>query len=254
VNNYDYCAAFVAARLPTPSCRVLDYGCGAGAMVTALRNRGVEAFGCDVFYEGGDYSVNVPPELLGTVIRRMDGNRIPFENESFDWVVNNQVLEHVPELETAIDEIRRVLKPDGRVLSAFPDRGVWREGHCGIPFLHYFPSDSRLRVWYAAALRSLGFGYHTEGQGALQWSENFCQWIDKWTYYRPYHVISDTFLQRFGQIEHLEDDWLRARLGRYAGSVALLPKAVQRWMVRKMVGLVFVSSGSARGIERQSSR
>lgn len=160
MDNYEFCAQWILEHAHSGA-HVLDYGCGAGQIVTRLRNAGVAAFGCDVFYEGGDYSKQMGGELFdGGVIRRMDANRIPFETESFDFVVNNQVMEHVPDLDGVLNEIWRVLKPGGMVLSLFPDRGVWREGHCGIPFLHWFPKGgNRVRIYYAALLRSVGFGY-----------------------------------------------------------------------------------------------
>jgi len=59
----------------------------------------------------------------------MDGDRTPFVTGSFDLVINNQVLEHVTDLDVVVHEIARVLKPGGSCLSLFPDKGVWREGH-----------------------------------------------------------------------------------------------------------------------------
>jgi SAM-dependent methyltransferase len=178
--------------------------------------------------------------MFGTIIRRMEGDRIPFDDGSFDWVINNQVLEHVPDLDIVVSEIRRVLKPGGSVLSMFPDKGVWREGHCGIPFLHWFPRNSRFRVWYAASLRVLGFGYHKSGRSVLDWSENFCKWLDSWTYYRRYEVIRSTFLQHFSGIKHFEEDWLAKRFGLRANKVGFIPVCAQRLFVQKMMGLVFV--------------
>jgi SAM-dependent methyltransferase len=243
MNNYEYCADFIASRVSATSAKVLDFGCGAGKIVALCRQRGIDAYGCDVFYEGGDYSHDVPPDLFGTVIRRMDGNRIPFESETFDWVVSNQVLEHVPDLEAAVAEMFRVVKPGGFVLSMFPDRGVWLEGHCGIPFLHWFPRGSRVRVTYAALLRKLGFGLHTEGRAPREWSENFCNWLDTWTYYRPYQAIRKTFDTHFAEIEHFEADWLAKRTGRFNLLARYSPAWLRRVAVRKLIGLVFVSSG-----------
>jgi SAM-dependent methyltransferase len=240
MNNYEYCADFIASRL-APGAKVLDYGCGGGAIVNLCRGREIDAYGCDVFYEGGDYSTSVPPELLGTVIRRMEGDRIPFEANSFDCVVNNQVLEHVPDLDVVVSEISRVLKPSGFVLSMFPDRSVWREGHCGIPFLHRFRKRSRMRVWYAALLRGIGFGYHKKDKSVLRWSQDFCDWLDAWTHYRPYGAIRAAFHRQFLEIEHHEDDWLSKRLSARAAFVAPLPVWARRWFVRKMMGLVFVA-------------
>src|SRR4051812_20753171 len=133
--NYAFCAN-VAAR---HGGRILDFGCGRGEIVKLLKARGVQAFGCDTFYEGGSYRDVVEPWLISSgAIKEMDGDRIPFQDGFFDVVVNNQVMEHVPQIEPVLEEIRRVLKPGGVLLSLFPHAGIWREGHRGVPFLHWF--------------------------------------------------------------------------------------------------------------------
>ena len=240
MNNYEYCAQWVcrtAAGLPVT---VLDYGCGAGETIRELENRDVQAFGCDVFYEGGDYSHDVPKEWLGTRIRRIEGGRIPYPDAHFDLIVNNQVMEHVEDLDGVLREMHRVLKPGGKVLSIFPDRGVWREGHCGIPLLHRFPKRSAARVYYAALLRILGFGRFTENKTIMRWSRDFCEWLDEWTFYRPYPELAANFAAYFSRLEHLESDWLVTRLGPRARFVSWCPAPLQRLVVSKLSGRVFV--------------
>lgn len=241
MNNYEFCAQWILNHRALNSVRVLDYGCGAGQIVEELRKMGVDAFGCDVFYEGGERSRSADPDLLGKFIRRMEGNAIPFDDKSFDFVVNNQVMEHVQDLDSVLADVQRVLKPGGIVLSLFPDRGVWREGHCGIPFLHWFDKGSRPRIYYAAALRAVGFGHHKGNKGVVRWSEDFCDWLDKWTYYRPRTEIYISYSKYFSKTWHLEEDWLRQRLGSRRAVVTLLPPGIQRFIVRKGAGLVFAA-------------
>lgn len=161
--------------------------------------------------------------------------------ESFDYVVNNQVLEHVEDMPAVLGEISRVLKPGGAMLSPFPDKGVWREGHCGIAFLHWFPKGSRLRVYYAGLLHLFGLGYHKGDKSVLHWSADFCDWLDKWTHYRPRREINMNFSQFFGRVSHIEDYWLRQRLGLRYKWAAIVPLPIQRWVVSRLAGLVFVA-------------
>ena len=49
--------------------------------------------------------------------KEIDAQSIPFEDESFDAVVANHMLYHVPDRPTAIAEIKRVLKPGGRLIA-----------------------------------------------------------------------------------------------------------------------------------------
>lgn len=243
MNNYEFCAKWILEREPEMSVRVLDYGCGAGQIVKELRKRNVNAFGCDVFYEGGDYSKSIDTELLNDgVIKKIDGNVIPFDSTSFDFVINNQVMEHVENLDSVLAEIQRVLKPGGLVLSLFPDKGVWREGHCGIPFLHWFPKNSRARIYYAAGFRILGFGYHKGTKSVMRWSQDFCEWLDKWTHYRTIQEIDMTYSKHFYDIQHIEDYWLQLRLGGRKPLVAWLPASAQKLAVKKLGGMVFVAS------------
>jgi SAM-dependent methyltransferase len=239
VNNYDYCAGWVLAQ-PGHQGRVLDYGCGAGETVTLLRSAGCDAYGCDVFFEGNDYSTKVPANLAGEVIRRMQGDTIPFDDEAFDIVVNNMVMEHVPDLERVLDEIRRVLKPGGIVLSLFPDRALWIEGHCRIPFLHRFPRGSRPRVYYAAFLSALGIGAR-RNERPLAWSRRICVWLDQWTYYRTRKEITEAYGSRFSELRHIEEHWLRSRKAGHMALAHHLPLEVQRYFVRRLGAMAFVA-------------
>lgn len=232
MNNYEFCAQWAKQH----GDHVLDYGCGAGQIVGLMIDRGIDAYGCDVFYEGGDYAKEIPDRLRPRISRMVD-ETAPFPDGHFDCIVSNQVLEHVPDLDHTLRDITRLLRPGGLALTLFPDRSVWREGHCGIPFLHRFPKRSAPRVYYAAALRSLGLGYHTSGKSVMQWSSNFCAWLDNWTHYRNSDEIRAAFNRHFESTAHIEERWLERRLGRAIG----LPSSVQRFVVRKMVGLVMVS-------------
>ena len=150
-------------------------------------------------------------------------------------------MEHVENLDSVLAEIQRVLKPGGLVLSLFPDKGVWCEGHCGIPFLHWFPKDSCTRVYYAAGFRILGFGYHKGTKNVMRWSHDFCEWLDKWTYYRTQQELNTTYSKYFCDIEHIEDRWLQLRFGRRRPFVTWLPTLIQELVVKKLAGMVFVA-------------
>ncbi|NJN81942.1 MAG: class I SAM-dependent methyltransferase [Caldilineaceae bacterium] len=49
--------------------------------------------------------------------REIDVQSIPFDDASLDAVIANHMLYHVPDLSAALAEIRRVLKPDGRLFA-----------------------------------------------------------------------------------------------------------------------------------------
>jgi SAM-dependent methyltransferase len=226
VDTYTFCASLVAAERPA---RALDYGCGAGKIVGLLRAKGIDAHGCDVYYDGGDVSGDVPADLR-PYIQRMEGGRIPFPDHTFDVVCSNFVLEHIPDLRSAAAEMARVLRPGGVMVHLFPDKSVWREGHCELPFLHWFPRG-KARVYYAAGLYRLGMGAPRSYPRAMDWARHKCTWLDRWTHYRSMREVHEII---GGDIQHLEHVWFDAKFGLPG------PESVKRWIVRKLAGAVMV--------------
>jgi len=192
--------------------RILDYGCGAGEAVIAGRERDIDIYGAEVFYEGGNTRAKVESSgILGTAVREIVDGKIDFPDGYFDLVISNQVFEHVEDLDKVLSEIHRILKPGGATLNLFPSKDVWREGHCGIPFIHWFSRKSRIRYSYALFLRRLGFGYFKKGKSPGQWTRDFLAWLDTYCYYRDRNVILQAF-RRFFSIRLIEDDYIRFRL------------------------------------------
>ena len=96
---------------------VLDFGCGVGALVRALRQRGVDARGIEMEREGiaGALGEDVVP-----YVDLYDGSLpLPFADGVFDCVTAIEVLEHVPDYRRVIDELVRVCA--GRLVITVPD-------------------------------------------------------------------------------------------------------------------------------------
>ena len=206
----DFARRFASAH---PGAAILDFGCGAGRLVRAGIQAGLAIRGADVFYAGAsDRAEAQALGLLGTAIVEIHGGRLPFADASFDLVVNNQVMEHVADLDGALGEIHRALKPGGVVLSLFPARDVWREGHIGIPFAHRLPRGSRVRFGYTVALRALGLGtWKEQAPNRRQWARDKLAWIDAHTHYRSRAEILRAY-GRYFESEMREAEYIRFRL------------------------------------------
>ena len=98
---------------------VLDYGCGEGDFSRILASRGARVFGIDIspkLIEQARASAarlgpkgGVPGFLVG------DAHHTPFPDAMFDYVFGNGALHHL-DLEGALSEIARVLKPGGKAV------------------------------------------------------------------------------------------------------------------------------------------
>jgi SAM-dependent methyltransferase len=68
----------------------------------------------------------------------MERNRLPFDAETFDGVILDNVLEHIAAPQPLLAEAKRVLKPSGRLLA-------------GVPGLKGYQSDPDHKVYYNEA-------------------------------------------------------------------------------------------------------
>jgi ubiquinone/menaquinone biosynthesis C-methylase UbiE len=105
---------------PPQGC-ILELGCGTGSLW--LENSDRIPAGWEMVLS------DLSPGMVRHAQRSLDGNRhfqfgvldaqsIPFESGSFDAVIANHMLYHVPDKARALAEIRRVLKPGGRFYAA----------------------------------------------------------------------------------------------------------------------------------------
>jgi SAM-dependent methyltransferase len=101
-----------AAKLSSSSSDILDVGTKDGRFLSEVDGN-VTAI-----------DVELSPSVDGPSFLFADGCQMPFENDSFDTVISNQVYEHIsPEQrEEMTDEIVRVLRPNGEFLISIPNR------------------------------------------------------------------------------------------------------------------------------------
>ncbi len=101
----------------SPFDRVLDIGSASGSF-------SIQGLACSVIAidEDLDAFTAVVPDSNAELCRVIAGvERLPVASASIDLVICNHALEHFQELEAALQEIARVLKPDGRLYISVPD-------------------------------------------------------------------------------------------------------------------------------------
>ena len=143
-----------------PGERVLDLGCGSGRFVAALRDAGAEPVGVEIAEAALERARAVAPgadlRLLGA-----DGS-LPLEHGSVDLVWCSEVLEHVADGAQLLHEVRRVLRPQGRLLVTVPYHGRVKAAAIALARFdaHFDPQGQHLRFYtrasLAASLRAAG--------------------------------------------------------------------------------------------------
>lgn len=113
----DLAGEVVAWLDPKPGERILDVGCGDGALTAKLA-----ALGCDVVGVDTSDSLLAAARARGLDVRKADVRNLPFDGE-FNAVFSNAVLHWVREPEVAARSMRKALKPGGRLVAEFGGHG-----------------------------------------------------------------------------------------------------------------------------------
>ncbi|MFO0574806.1 MAG: methyltransferase domain-containing protein [Polyangia bacterium] len=127
-----------------PGDRVLEVGCGAGNILEQI-GPGAELHGVDL----SPFLLEKAARRLGprAVLQQGFAEKLPYADASFDRVYCSEVLEHVLDPGAVLAELRRVVKPGGRVVVSFPNEHLIDRVKDGL---------RRLGLWRLFAGRSAG--------------------------------------------------------------------------------------------------
>jgi ubiquinone/menaquinone biosynthesis C-methylase UbiE len=134
--------------------RVLDVGCGTGAYTLEIAREAERVWGIDITQRFlcafQSHLAGAPPVHLA----RSASEQLPFADASFDVIVCIETLEHVTDEQATLQAMRRVLRPDGVLLLAIPNKRYplethglrnMRHGHL-IPFASWLPKNIHAKL------------------------------------------------------------------------------------------------------------
>lgn len=177
-----------------PTTRILDFGCGAGAIVAEGRRQGFQVFGCD-FAPTGEYCSRIEEPY-----------RLPFADGWFDVLISATVMEHVMDYDRAIAEMRRVLKPGAVCLHIFPSRGTPIEQHVFVPLATVIRARPWLLLWATLGCRN----QFQTGKSAIERMKLNRSYLIEHTNYLRRSQILRAFGRHF-KVREAEASFLRVR-------------------------------------------
>lgn len=130
ISVHDWFFSYYSINKP---CRILELGCGNAVQWTDR----VKNLPCGTILVLSDLSKGMVETTWkkfrtaqNVIVQKIDIQDIPFADESFDIVIANHMLYHVPDIKKALSEVRRVLSNEGAFFSSTNGNGGMR------PYLH----------------------------------------------------------------------------------------------------------------------
>ena len=110
-----------------PNSKFLDLGCGEGRhCFGAYMSEEIDVFGFDMsLSDVGKAKENFDQFNENTSTKSCnfgvaDAKKLPFKDNTFDFIICSEVLEHIIDYQSALSEINRILKPEGKLAVSVP--------------------------------------------------------------------------------------------------------------------------------------
>jgi SAM-dependent methyltransferase len=140
-HRYHFAAKLVAGS------EVLDVACGAGYGSALLARQALHVVGADISAETIEHARLAYP-APNLEFRQADCTALPFADASFDAVVSFETIEHIAAQEKFLDEVRRVLRPEGLFVLSSPNKLEYSDRRG-------FSNEYHVRELYRAELAAL---------------------------------------------------------------------------------------------------
>lgn len=196
--------------------RVLDVGCAGGQITAAVGTLVQEIVGIDPDKSAIDHALYTYSAPRRVSFQVADTLKLPFPDESFDLVINNQVYEFVRDDRKMMAELRRVLKPGGEVLFGARNKWALIEAQYRLPFLSWLPEALQTPYVRLLGRGSIYHGRYRSYSGLRELVKDFQ--IDEYTL----RILRDPIKYGFNQYQRyawiarlLPLEWFRACLPNY---------------------------------------
>lgn len=154
----------------SPGDKVLDLGCGEGRhVISAYLTADIQAVGVDL----GFADLKITAEKFSDFAQPDNADKsfglsmanalsLPFADDTFDVIICSEVLEHIPDYQSVLTEIERILVPGGTFVASVPR--AWPEKICwAFSSAYHQVEGGHVRIFDAATLRGdiegRGFDY-----------------------------------------------------------------------------------------------
>ena len=122
---------YILKNLYNESSTILDVGCGKGYLLKKLKNSGYQVTGADLFDDPGNFEFSY---------MKVNAQKLPFSDKSFDIVISTHTLEHIINIREAAGELKRVAGKQVIVVVPCQRFNFYTLDH----HLHFFPKKEMM--------------------------------------------------------------------------------------------------------------
>jgi 2-polyprenyl-3-methyl-5-hydroxy-6-metoxy-1,4-benzoquinol methylase len=143
--------------------KILDVGCGEGAVTSFLHDKGLDIMGCDISKRAIKIARQKHPQI--TFLIKDFNTETNFMNESFDGIILFEVIEHIYDTNNLFKELNRITKIGGRLFITTPQMYLIKNLLISFLWDWYFKPDSpHIRFYTLNSLKTIlyKFGFILE--------------------------------------------------------------------------------------------
>ena len=214
LNAEKYVIPFIEeTRIIEPSSHVLEVGCGEGGVLLAFIKKGCQGVGVDLDRARVDMAkVNLEKEIQEgkAEFYSEDIYHYDFEEkfkERFDLIVLKDVIEHIPNQENIMLQLKKYLKPNGAIYFGFPPFNMPFGGHQQItsnklfsklPYVHLLPMEIYKLLMKMLNVPTNTFVEIKETGISINRFEKICKDLDYTIENKTFYAINPIYEYKFG--------------------------------------------------------
>ncbi len=181
-------------RKPESNDVILDFGCGKGELVELIVRQGFQCtMGVDIDIKRIDYARKY--RSLGESQRfrviTKEPYRLPIKDNSIDFILSCQVLEHVKDIDACFREFARIMHPNSISIHIFPPKFRLFETHTNVPIGNIIK-----KFWWHCLWVSVGFRQQSaKKMSILECANAHIKYLQDNTFYRTEKEIKRAALR-----------------------------------------------------------
>lgn len=189
--------------------KVLEIGCAEGGLLDMLSELGMDVYGIELDEDRANIAKQKNASLKVFVGDITDSELPQKINNTFDMVIMREVIEHLPDKQTAFNNIDALLNVNGYLFISFPPKRSPFAGHQqigksflkAIPYLHILP---KIFLKYIANMLGENSGYideikhHYSTGCTIHRFEFLCRWNNFIPINKELFLFRPIYAQRFG--------------------------------------------------------